>query len=240
MKIVNIVKNYQKLSQIFENCQKLSSIFENCPKLWKFSKLPTKKIKIGKKMSKLSTKIICQVMSLHHPDQMSQGHKCLGSLFVCKNQKVTQRVSQWVTRSPIELFWTAKKVVRPWPSWSHWPPWLPWPCWVADHPDQKECSKLWFQGSFALLFSDISTSYLSIRLLINWWLLFHSFVDLCLFLLLDFHEKKCCSIFTLQWFGALLQVRPTLPHWTLEVVVVLTKASDSDTPPLPIYLFTST
>ena len=49
-----------------------------------------------------------------------------------------------------------------------------------------------------------------------------------------------CSIFTLQWFGALLQVRPTLPHWTLEVVVVLTKASDSDTPPLPIYLFTST
>ena len=48
----------------------------------------------------------------------------------------------------------------------------------ADHPDpdQKECSKFWFQGSFALLFSDISTSYLSIRLLINWWLLFHSFL----------------------------------------------------------------
>ena len=89
---------------------------------------------------------------------------------------MSEWVSESVTRSPIELFWTAKKGVRPWPSWSHWPPWLPWPCWVADHPDQKECSKLWFQGSFALLFSDISTSYLSIRLLINWWLLCHSFL----------------------------------------------------------------
>ena len=42
-----------------------------------------------------------------------KGHKSLGSLFVCQSVKypewVSEWVSDWVTRSPIELFWTAKK-----------------------------------------------------------------------------------------------------------------------------------
>ena len=38
-----------------------------------------------------------------------KGQKCLGLLFNVKNQKwLTESVSQSVTRSPIELFWTAK------------------------------------------------------------------------------------------------------------------------------------
>ena len=37
-----------------------------------------------------------------------KGHKSLGLLFVCQLVKSWQLVSQWVTRSPIELFWTAK------------------------------------------------------------------------------------------------------------------------------------
>ena len=44
--------------------------------------------------------------------QCLKGHKSLGSLFECQNQMVTESVTQSVTRSPIELFWTAKKPGR--------------------------------------------------------------------------------------------------------------------------------
>ena len=37
-----------------------------------------------------------------------KGQKSLGLLFVCQSVKYRELVSQWVTRSPIELFWTAK------------------------------------------------------------------------------------------------------------------------------------
>ena len=40
-----------------------------------------------------------------------KGHKSLGSLFVCQSVKYPETVSDSVTRSPIELFWTAKKKV---------------------------------------------------------------------------------------------------------------------------------
>ena len=42
-----------------------------------------------------------------------KGHRSLASLYVCQSVKycewVSEWVSDWVTRSPIELFWTAKK-----------------------------------------------------------------------------------------------------------------------------------
>ena len=46
-----------------------------------------------------------------------KGHKSLGSLFVCQLVKscewVSESVSQSVTRSPIELLWTAKNIKAP-------------------------------------------------------------------------------------------------------------------------------
>ena len=48
-------------------------------------------------------------MSPHHSDQMSQGYK----LFVKIKRSVTDSVSQSVTRSPIELFYAAKKTTSP-------------------------------------------------------------------------------------------------------------------------------
>ena len=42
-----------------------------------------------------------------------KGHKSLGSLCNVKSKStVSQSVSQWVTRSPIELLWTAKNGLR--------------------------------------------------------------------------------------------------------------------------------
>ena len=38
-----------------------------------------------------------------------KGHMSLRSLFVCQSVKYCEWVTEWVTRSPIELFWTAKK-----------------------------------------------------------------------------------------------------------------------------------
>ena len=47
-----------------------------------------------------------------------KGHRSSGSLFVC--QVVKSFVTQWVTRPPIELFWTAKKDNIPF-SEAWWP-----------------------------------------------------------------------------------------------------------------------
>ena len=54
-------------------------------------------------------------MSPHHCDQKSQGHKSLGSLCsVVKTLIVSgNRATNQGTRSPIELFWTAKNGTDP-------------------------------------------------------------------------------------------------------------------------------
>ena len=41
-----------------------------------------------------------------------KGHRSLGSLFVCQSVKFCEWVSESVTRSPIELFWTAKNTIN--------------------------------------------------------------------------------------------------------------------------------
>ena len=53
-------------------------------------------------------------MSPHHSDQMSGKSEVNWIVFCITNSKVlSQSVSQSVTRSPIELFWTAKNIVKP-------------------------------------------------------------------------------------------------------------------------------
>ena len=53
---------------------------------------------------------ISQVMSPHHSDQMSQRSQVSRvALFLSSSKVLSQWLNQWVTRSPIELFWTAKK-----------------------------------------------------------------------------------------------------------------------------------
>ena len=47
-------------------------------------------------------------MSSHHSDQMSQWSQVSRIALCMSKVKVSESVSQWVTRSPIELFWTAK------------------------------------------------------------------------------------------------------------------------------------
>ena len=108
-----IVKSCQKLMKIVKsvkNCQncwkssKLSEIvkiIENCQKISKFS------IFFLKKRSKLSIRS-CLLISLI---ECLKGHKSLGSLCsVVKTLIVSgNRPSKGQTRSPIELFWTAKK-----------------------------------------------------------------------------------------------------------------------------------
>ena len=44
------------------------------------------------------------------PIKCLKGHKSLRSLFVCQSVKYREWVSDSVTRSPIELFWTAKNL----------------------------------------------------------------------------------------------------------------------------------
>ena len=41
-------------------------------------------------------------------------HRYQGSLFVCKIKRATFNVAHSVTRSPIELFWTAKNEIYEW------------------------------------------------------------------------------------------------------------------------------
>ena len=60
-------------------------------------------------------------MSPHHTDQMSQCSQVSGIALCVAKVKVTQwlsdSVTEWVTRSPIELFWTAKKRSRKKSTW---------------------------------------------------------------------------------------------------------------------------
>ena len=89
-KIVQTIKNCQKLSKlskllkIVENCQKMSKNVQNCQN-------------------------VDQVMFPYHSDQVSQRSQ-VSRVFVC--QVVKSSVTQWVTRSPIELFWTAKNICQ--------------------------------------------------------------------------------------------------------------------------------
>ena len=86
-------------------------------KLQKSSKKVQKKFKKFSKKFQKSSKLSknCQVMSPHHSDQMSQ-RSLISSLesrvALCMSKvkvpSVSESVSQSVTRSPIELFWTAK------------------------------------------------------------------------------------------------------------------------------------
>ena len=86
--------------------------FKKGPK--KFQK-SSKKVpkKVPKKFQKSSKKFkfFGQVMSPHHSDQMSQRSQ-VSRVALCMSKvkvlSVSQSVSQSVTRSPIELFWTAK------------------------------------------------------------------------------------------------------------------------------------
>ena len=70
----------------------------------------SKKIQIFKNCQNVG-----QVMSPHHYDQMSQGQKSHGSLcsvvetLIVSGAGPTKRRTKQGTRSPIELFWTAKK-----------------------------------------------------------------------------------------------------------------------------------
>ena len=134
-KIVKIVKNCQKLtklSKIFKNCQiskncqkmsklskivkifKIVKIIKNCRKMSKIFKI-VKKFQNCQKFSKLSkiVKMLVRSCFLITVIKCLKGHWSLGSLFNVKKQKVAQSLShsvrEWVTRSPIELFWTAKK-----------------------------------------------------------------------------------------------------------------------------------
>ena len=64
------------------------------------------------KMNPYNCLFVGQVMSPHHPDQMSQGWQVSGvTLLLCfsKGRSLSEWVSESVTRSPIELLWTAKK-----------------------------------------------------------------------------------------------------------------------------------
>ena len=65
------------------------------------------------------------VMSSHHSEQMSQRSqvsRMASRIAFCMSISKVLSVSQWVTRSPIELFWTAKNG-----EWSLWVP-------VKKHP----------------------------------------------------------------------------------------------------------
>ena len=104
------VLGLSKILKIFQKSENLPEIFqksENLPKIWKSSK----NLKIFQK-SENSQKIL-KFMSPHHSDQMSQRSQvswvalCMSKV---KVPSVSQFVSESVTRSPIELLWTAKNL----------------------------------------------------------------------------------------------------------------------------------
>ena len=74
-------------------------------------------VKIVQKMSN-NCQNVGQVMFPHHSDKMSQRSQ-VSRVALCMSKVKVLSVSQWVTqsvtRSPIELFWTAKKEVWPLP-----------------------------------------------------------------------------------------------------------------------------
>ena len=93
VRIAISVSNVTSLQHCLFNCQKLSKIVKivkNCHK---------KKIKIVKNCQNVG-----QVMFPHQMSQRSQVSRDA----LCMSKKVSQSASQSVTRSPIELFWTAK------------------------------------------------------------------------------------------------------------------------------------
>ena len=86
------------MSQIFQKSSKNLKIFqksENLPNIWKSSK--NRKIfqNLSDQMSQRS--------------QVSRVALCMSKVKV--SESVSQWVSEWVTRSPIELLWTAKNYV---------------------------------------------------------------------------------------------------------------------------------
>ena len=57
----------------------------------------------------LSLGFLCQVKSPHHSDQMSQGHKALGSLCMSKSKRSLYVVTGVGIELSQTLVWTAKK-----------------------------------------------------------------------------------------------------------------------------------
>ena len=124
-KIVNIVENYQNCqnSQKMSKLSKIVQTIKNCQKLSKLSKI-VKVVKIVENCWKLSKNVkTCQNFQKNFKMldrscflitliKCLKGHKSLGSLCNVTKVKVTQWLTDAVTRSPIELLWTAKKWLK--------------------------------------------------------------------------------------------------------------------------------
>ena len=112
------------------NCQEVPKRFQRSSKevphnFQRSSKKSSKKV--PKKFKKSSKKVQKKVQSCQKIVRSCllitlikclKGHRSLGSLFDVKSkstlsESVSESVSEWVTRSPIELFWTAKKMLEP-------------------------------------------------------------------------------------------------------------------------------
>ena len=102
-KILKIFQKSENLPKFWKSSKNLKILqkSENLPKIWKSSK----NLKIFQKSENLS-KIWKSSKNLS--DQMSQWSQVSRIALCMAKVKVTQSVSQSVTRSPIELFWTAK------------------------------------------------------------------------------------------------------------------------------------
>ena len=101
--------NIVKIVKIFENFQivKIVKNFQDCRIVKNFQDCQTKIVKMLVRSRFLITLIKCL-----------KGHKSLGSLCNVKSKStVSQLVSQWMTRSPIELLWTAKNTPNIWLFW---------------------------------------------------------------------------------------------------------------------------
>ena len=121
LKIVQIIKNCQKFSKL-SKIVKIVKIVENCQKMSTIVKI----VKMLVRLCFLITLIKCL-----------KGHKSLGSLCNVKSKStLSEWVTRWVTRSPIELLWSAKKPFffplkrsTTLPNWPYWPiSRLSWSC----------------------------------------------------------------------------------------------------------------
>ena len=98
---------------------KLKKKSGNSPKIWYFSR----KSDFFPKISIFSLSKITQVMSPYHSDQMSQRSQMALVALCMSKVKVP-----WVTRSPIELFWTAKNIL------------------CSPSPYRNELYRMWYHG----------------------------------------------------------------------------------------------
>ena len=100
-------ENCRQLSKIVKNCQNCKN-GQKCQNLSKFSRIVKivenglncqKRLRNVKMLVRSSCFLVILIKCL-------KGHKSLGSL--CNVKSKSESVSEWVTRSPIELLWTAK------------------------------------------------------------------------------------------------------------------------------------